>query len=162
MLNPKIFPPAFFFLPCVGFYSKAGNKGHIPSEESTGCDISGKDGCVLGAASSKSPCHRAGETHRLVCHQLCQGVSAGGLHRVDVPGGVISPGEHLAAVQAPPRSPVPVISWGFASTGWAQPAHGGGAAEKAQSRGDSARQPLSQLRQGLPQCLHALLGVDIN
>lgn len=144
------------------FYSKAGNKGHIPSKESTGCDISGKDSCVLGAAGSKSPRHGVDEARGLVGHQLCQGVSAGGLHGADVPGVVISPGEHLAAVQAPPRSPVPVISWAFASAGWAQPAHGEGAARKAQSWGDLTREPLSQLSQALPQHLRALLGMDIN
>lgn len=36
----------------MGFYTRAGNDGHIPSEESTGCGISGEGGRVLEAAGT--------------------------------------------------------------------------------------------------------------
>lgn len=84
-------------------------------------------------------------------------MSAGVFHGAEVPCVVISPREHLAAVQPPPCLPVPAISRGFASADWAQPAHGGRVQGRRRALGDSAREPLSQTSQALFQCLHALL-----
>lgn len=160
-LKPEPWFPCLLFLHSVGFYTKVRHEGHVPSEESTGCGISGEGGRTSEAAGGKiPPRHGADGAGRQagVSPALLRGVSQG-----------------FAWIRcarccnltwrAPGRGSAPATLacardlMGFCKRwlGTASPRQARELQRRRRVQGDSAREPLSQLSQALFQRLRALL-----